>query len=44
MIETRKKLTRIVFGRGLGEKPCEEERGGEREPKGQGEQGEGGQQ
>jgi hypothetical protein len=26
-----KKLTRIVFGRGVGEKPCERERGGKRE-------------
>jgi len=29
----RKKLTRCVFGRGVGEKPCERERGGKREGK-----------
>jgi hypothetical protein len=40
--EIQKKLTGIVFGRGVGEKPCERagrHEGLEREPKGQGEQG-----
>ncbi len=39
MVETRKKLTRIVFGGGVGEKPCEGERGGEENPRDEGNRG-----
>ncbi len=33
-LKEKKKLTRIVYGRGVGEKPCKRVRGGKREGKG----------